>query len=57
MTYATLQRFVRCDNGGTAIEYGLIAALLGIGLIASLTNVRDGFTTLTNQAVNGLSGR
>jgi pilus assembly protein Flp/PilA len=57
MLHATLHRFVRCDRGATAIEYGLIAALVGIGIIASLGNVRDGFATTANQAINGLSGR
>ena len=28
-------RFVKDESGATAIEYGLIAALLGVGLIVS----------------------
>jgi pilus assembly protein Flp/PilA len=49
MTLTSLKHFLRCDSGATAIEYGLIAALLGIGIIASLTNFRDG---LNNVLVN-----
>jgi pilus assembly protein Flp/PilA len=49
MTLTSLKHFLRCDSGATAIEYGLIAAILGIGIIASLTNFRDG---LNNVLVN-----
>ena len=30
-------RFVRDDGGATAIEYGLIAALIAVAIIAALT--------------------
>jgi pilus assembly protein Flp/PilA len=33
-------RFVKDESGATAIEYGLIAAIVGIGIIAALTNLR-----------------
>jgi pilus assembly protein Flp/PilA len=33
-------RFVKDESGATAIEYGLIAAIIGVGIIASLENVR-----------------
>lgn len=32
----TLQRFVRDEEGVTAIEYGLIAALIAVVIIASV---------------------
>jgi len=35
----TLQRFVRDEAAATAIEYGLIAALIAIVIITGLTNV------------------
>ena len=31
-----LRRFVRDESGATAIEYGLIAAIIAVGLNASL---------------------
>jgi pilus assembly protein Flp/PilA len=52
-----LKRFTHCDSGATAIEYGLIAAFVGVGIILSLGNVRDGFGNVTNRAVSGLGGR
>jgi pilus assembly protein Flp/PilA len=30
-----VQRFVKDESGATAIEYGLIAALIGVGIIAA----------------------
>jgi pilus assembly protein Flp/PilA len=34
-------RFVKDESGATAIEYGLIAAIIGVGIILALGNVRD----------------
>ncbi|MCJ2091051.1 Flp family type IVb pilin [Methylobacterium sp. J-072] len=31
-----LQRFVRDETGATAIEYGMIAAMIAVAIIASL---------------------
>jgi pilus assembly protein Flp/PilA len=45
-----LRRFVRDDSGATAIEYGLIAAIIAVGLIASLQtlqgNLKDTFNSV-----------
>jgi pilus assembly protein Flp/PilA len=35
-------RFVNDESGATAIEYGLIAAIVGVGIITSLGLLRDG---------------
>ena len=34
---STFNRFVKCESGATAIEYGLIAALIGVAIIAAVT--------------------
>ncbi len=36
----TFSRFMNDESGATAIEYGLIAAILSIGIITVLKNVR-----------------
>ncbi len=41
-----VKRFLADENGGTAIEYGLIAALLGMGLVLSLTNMQTSLVAL-----------
>jgi pilus assembly protein Flp/PilA len=35
----TIAKFMRDDSGATAIEYGLIAALIAVALIAAATLV------------------
>lgn len=45
-------KFWRDEEGATAIEYGLIAGLIAVGLIVSLEGVRNAignlFTRITN---------
>ncbi len=46
-------RFVNDESGATAIEYGLIAAIVGVGIITSLGLLKDGlvatFTKVTTE--------
>ncbi|PHR93753.1 MAG: Flp family type IVb pilin [Robiginitomaculum sp.] len=48
-------RFVKDESGATAIEYGLIAALISVGIIAAASalgaNVSNKFNDISN-AVN-----
>ena len=46
------KRFRREEEGVTAIEYGLIAALIGVAIIAGVTAV-GGQLNNTFQAVSG----
>jgi len=41
-----LKRFLKDENGATAIEYGLIAALVAVALIGGLTALEDDLTAL-----------
>ncbi|MFA5948999.1 MAG: Flp family type IVb pilin [Hyphomicrobium sp.] len=42
-------RFVKDESGATAIEYGLIAAIVGVGLVGSLGTLKTNLaTTFTN---------
>ncbi|MEO6394672.1 MAG: Flp family type IVb pilin [Devosia sp.] len=41
-----LQRFLADDSGATAIEYGLIAALIAVGIIAAATTLGNSLTSL-----------
>jgi pilus assembly protein Flp/PilA len=49
MSKASIQAFLRDDSGATAIEYGLIAALVCIVIIAGITLVANGTTALFNN--------
>ena len=37
-----LKRFLKNEDGATAIEYGLIAALIGVAIILAVTAVGEG---------------
>ena len=47
-------RFVKDESGATAIEYGLIAAIVGIGIIVGLGSLRDGLNDLFNNVVSNI---
>lgn len=42
-------RFVKDESGATAIEYGLIAAIVAVGIIAALGNVKSALQTTFNS--------
>jgi pilus assembly protein Flp/PilA len=48
-----LKNFIRQDEGVTAIEYGLIAALIAVVIIASVkligTKLNTDFTSISNN--------
>jgi pilus assembly protein Flp/PilA len=48
----TIRAFLKNDAGATAIEYGLIAALIAVVIIAAVTAVGTGVST-TFQSVAG----
>ncbi len=48
-------RFLKDESGATAIEYGLIAALVGVALIGALGNLEGGLSTLFNGIGDTLS--
>jgi pilus assembly protein Flp/PilA len=48
---SALKRFLKNEDGATAIEYGLIAALIGVAIIAAVSSVGDGLNgTFTKVA-------
>lgn len=55
-----MQRFIADESGATAIEYGLIAALMAVAAIASITlfggNLRGVFSGVANRSQNAMSG-
>jgi pilus assembly protein Flp/PilA len=47
-------RFIRDDSGATAIEYGLIAALIAVVIIAAATTVGTNLSTTFNSVATKL---
>ena len=56
----SIQKFARDEEGVTAIEYGLIAALIAVVIIASVTavggNLTAVFTRIAGNLASALSG-
>lgn len=52
----TLRQFVRDEEGVTAIEYGLIAALIAVVIIGAVTNVGTSLKAKFNTVVTALGG-
>jgi pilus assembly protein Flp/PilA len=48
-------RFVKDESGATAIEYGLIAALVAVGIIAALTALKGSLSTTFNAVSTNLN--
>jgi len=49
-------RFVKDESGATAIEYGLIAALIAVGIIAAATTLGGSISALFNEISGKLNG-
>ncbi|GGH12760.1 pilus assembly protein [Alsobacter metallidurans] len=48
MLQKTLTRFIDDESGATAIEYGLIAAVIAVGIIAALQGVKSNLNAKFN---------
>lgn len=51
-----VQAFIDDENGATAIEYGLIAALIAVAIVSSLTKVQTELKAMFELVVTGLKG-
>jgi pilus assembly protein Flp/PilA len=51
----TLINFVKDESGATAIEYGLIAALVAVGLIAALSALGTALSNIFNTVSDELN--
>lgn len=49
-------RFMNDESGATAIEYGLIAAIVAVGIIASLKSVSSSLQSTFNSVSSELGG-
>ena len=50
-----IARFVKDESGATAIEYGLIAAAIGLMLIAVLPSLKSALSTTFTNVTSGLN--
>ncbi len=50
-----ISRFLKDDSGATAIEYGLIAALVSVAAIGALTAMGQSLNTMFSTVSSALS--
>jgi pilus assembly protein Flp/PilA len=48
------KKFLKDESGATAIEYGLIAALVAVAIVGALTTLGGGLTTMFGKVNNDL---
>jgi pilus assembly protein Flp/PilA len=53
--FSKMIEFVRDEDGATAIEYGLIAALVSVAAIGALTAMGNSLSTMFNTVSSALS--
>ena len=51
-----VSRFIKDESGATAIEYGLIAALIAVVIISAVTALGTTIKTKFNAVVTGMGG-
>ena len=51
-----VRKLLRNSKGATAIEYGLIAALIAVAAIAAMQNIGKALGTTFNNVSNSLNG-
>ncbi|ASW01335.1 Flp family type IVb pilin [Paraburkholderia aromaticivorans] len=52
----TIQQFLREEDGVAAIEYGLLAGLIAVAIIATITTVGSKLNTVFTYVQNALNG-
>ena len=50
-----LKTFIRDESGATAIEYALIAAVIGVGILAGAQSLKDQLNTKITAAGTDLA--
>jgi pilus assembly protein Flp/PilA len=51
-----LRRFLQCESGATAIEYGLIASLIGVAIIVGAAALGTSLNSLFNSVSSSVTG-
>lgn len=52
--FASLRRFKQCQSGATAVEYGLIASLIVVAILAALREFGDANEATYNSVENAI---
>jgi pilus assembly protein Flp/PilA len=49
-----IKMFLASESGATAIEYALIASLIGLGIVAALNGITGGIKNVFNEVSGNL---
>ena len=52
----SMKKLIADRSGATAVEYGLIAGLIAVAIVAALTALSGGITTALTNATTALTG-
>lgn len=52
----TIRKFIKNNKGATAIEYGLIAALIAVAAIAAMQGLGNQLKTTFSNATTAMAG-
>ncbi|MGB8991382.1 MAG: Flp family type IVb pilin [Desulfobaccales bacterium] len=50
-----LKYFFKDDSGASAVEYALLVALIGVGLVGAMTNLKNAISSAFNAAATALN--
>ncbi|AKK20028.1 Flp family type IVb pilin [Candidatus Liberibacter africanus] len=50
-----MQKFLKDESGATAIEYGLLASLIAVAIIAAVTTLGSNLTTVFSNIASKLA--
>lgn len=51
-----IQKFIREEDGASAVEYGLLVALIAVALIGAMSYLSSGIKTTLNGAADKMTG-
>jgi pilus assembly protein Flp/PilA len=54
---SVFSRFLKDESGATAIEYGILAAIIGVGIVVALGKVQDELNNALGAAETALKTR
>ncbi|MGL5117182.1 MAG: Flp family type IVb pilin [Beijerinckiaceae bacterium] len=54
---SVFSRFVKDESGATAIEYGILAAIIGVGIVTALKSVKTELNASLTSAKTALADR
>lgn len=55
--WQSIKKFVADEEGATAVEYGLIAALIAVVILSAVTGLGNELKAIFNSILTGIGGK